>query len=185
MCQNKLESPWSIPPTPEDLCPAHHHTVAQRLKLGFHQDLKSQGLPDSGKRGAHGSHLQGGKSFFRKAESKQASSLMVLFSLTAGEHVCSPAHPAVKAGVQGGLPPWWCFPPRHGLFSVAQALWAPPPVLLVPLVRAGVGTGVFKIALSESWLVGAGVGFDPDISLSQVDSSRLKIYIPRKSLSGG
>ena len=37
------------------------------------------------------------------------------------------------------------------------------------------GMGVFKISLSKSWLVGAGVGFDPDISLSQVDSSRLKI----------
>lgn len=43
--------------------------------------------------------------------------------------------------------------------------------------------GVFKISLSESWLVGAGVGFDPDIGMSQVDSSRLKIYIPRNSLA--
>lgn len=82
MCHNKLESPWSIPPAPEDLCPAHHHSVVQQLELGFHHDLKSQGQPDSGKRGVHGSHLQGGKSFFRKAESKQASSLMVLFSFT-------------------------------------------------------------------------------------------------------
>ena len=71
-----------------------------------------------------------------------------------------------------------CLPPPHGLFSVSQVLWALPLALLVLFVRGGVGMGLFKISLSKSWLVGAGVGFDPDIGMSQVDSSRLKIYIP-------
>lgn len=150
-----------------------------------------QSLGGSGRRGAHGSQLQGGKSFFRKAERKQTSSLIVLFSLTFQgstsalrfwQALFSSPDSTLGYGPgshRGGT----CFPPPHGLFSVSQVFWAIPPALLVPFVRAGMGMGVFKISLSQSWLVGAGVGFDPDIGMSQVDSSRLKIYIPRNSLA--
>ena len=150
-----------------------------------------QSLGGSGRRGAHGSHLQGGKSFFRKAELKQASSLIVLFSLDfAGEHVCSlllvSALQLTRLSRLGYRPGshrgGTCFPPPHGLFSVSGPL-GPSPGTSGSICQGRSGHGSFKISLSESWLVGAGVGFDPDIGVSQVDSSRLKIYIPRNSLA--